>query len=119
MKAIRPRRAERETPRMQANREKRVDRIMRAVPEDGIVQPLEGLCLARASAPLERSLSVVKPSLWVLVQGSKEVLLGDSRYQYDPAHYLITPLELPCVSYVVTASPAQPWLGFRLDLRKC
>ena len=28
-------------------------------------------------------------SFCVIAQGSKEVLLGDERYRYDPAHYLI------------------------------
>jgi hypothetical protein len=29
----------------------------------------------------------------VIAQGSKEVLLGDSRYRYDPAHYLLATVE--------------------------
>jgi AraC-like DNA-binding protein len=105
-----------ETPRMQANRDELVERISRAVPKDGVVQPLEGFHLARVSVPLERSLSVVKPSFCLIAQGSKAILLGASRYQYDPAHYLIATLELPRVSYVVEASPARPYLSFRLDL---
>ena len=51
----------REAARMQANREELVERITRAVPEDGVVQVLEGLFLARASSPLGLIYSVVKP----------------------------------------------------------
>src|SRR5512133_747995 len=38
----------RQAARMQANREELVERITRAVPQDGVVQVLEGLFLARA-----------------------------------------------------------------------
>lgn len=108
--------AEREAQRMQANREELAERIARAVPQDGSVQPLAGLFLARASTPLQRVLSVVKPSFCVIAQGSKEILLGDSRYQYDLSHYLIATLELPRVSHILEASPERPYLSFRLEL---
>jgi AraC-like DNA-binding protein len=106
----------REAQRMQANREELVERIVRAVPKDGPAQPLEGLHLYRASVPLEPVHSVVKPSFCVIAQGSKEVLLGDSRYRYDPNHYLIFTVELPRVSQILEASKEQPYLSFRLDL---
>lgn len=110
------RQAEHEAERMQANREELVERIQRAVPHDGVAEPLEGVFLARASTPLEPLHSVVKPSFCVVAQGSKEVLLGDSRYLYDPAHYLIHTVELPRVSQVLEASPERPYLSFRLEL---
>jgi len=106
----------REAARMQSNRKELVERILRAVPEDGPAQPLEGVHLYRSSLPLDQVHSVVKPSFCVIAQGSKEVLLGDSRYRYDPSHYLITTIELPRVSHVIEASPEQPYLSFRLDL---
>jgi AraC-like DNA-binding protein len=115
-KAGRNQEATREAARVQANREELIQRILRAVPEDGVVQPLGGLFLARASRPLERVHSVVKPSFCVIAQGSKEILLGNSRYQYDPDHYLIATLELPRVSQVLEASPERPYLSFRLEL---
>jgi AraC-like DNA-binding protein len=59
---------------------------------------------------------VLKPSLCVIAQGSKEVLLGDSRYRYDPSHYLLATIELPRVSQVLEASPERPYLSLRLEL---
>ena len=96
----------RELERLRANQEELVERITRAVPTDGGAEPLAGLHLYRASVPLEPVHSVVKPSFCVIAQGSKEVLLGDSRYQYDAATYLLTTVELPRVSQVLEASPA-------------
>jgi len=108
--------AEREAQRLQANREELVERIARAVREDGTVQPLLGLYLSRCSVPLEPLHSVLEPSVCVIAQGSKEVLLGDSRYRYDSSHYLLATVELPRVSQVLEASPEQPYLALRLSL---
>jgi len=108
--------AEREVLRVQANREELVERIEQAVREDGTIQSLRGLYLSRVSFPLKPLYSVLKPSLCVIAQGSKEVLLGDSRYRYDPSHYLLATIELPRVSQVLEASPERPYLSLRLEL---
>ncbi len=93
-----------------------MERIGRAVPEDGGEEPLPGVHLARSSLSLQPVHSVVEPSICVIAQGSKEVLLGASRYCYDPAHYLLTTVALPRVSQILSASKAQPYLSLRLDL---
>ena len=87
-----------------------------AVREDGTVEPLKGLLLHRASFPKEPLHSVYTPVFCVIAQGSKEVFLGEERYVYDPAHYLIVTAELPIVSHVFEASQERPYLSFRLEL---
>ncbi len=108
--------AAREAARMQANREELVERITRAVPEDGVVQGLEGVFLARASLPMGLIHGVIRPCFCVIAQGSKEILLGDSRYRYDPDHYLIATLEMPSISQILEARPERPYLSIRIDL---
>jgi len=92
------------------------ERIARALPEDGAAEPLPGLHLFRSSTPTEPLHGVTRPSLCVIAQGSKEVLLGDSLYRYDPAHYLLATVALPVVGQVVEASAEQPYLSLRLEL---
>ena len=92
----------------QAYHEELLERIGRAVSEDGVEEPLSGLHLARCSAPLQPVHSVVDPSICVIAQGSKEVLLGESRYWYDPSHYLLTTVELPRVSQVLSLRRSTP-----------
>ncbi len=101
---------------LHANREELVERIGRAIRDDGTTQPLPGLYLSRASVPLKPVHSVLEPSVCVIAQGSKEVLLGESRYRYDPSQYLLTTLDLPRVSQVLEASKEQPYLSLRLEL---
>jgi AraC-like DNA-binding protein len=106
----------REALRMQAQREELVERIARAICEDGTVQPFKGLHLFRHSVPLGPIYSVFEPSLCVVAQGSKEFLLGGNRYRYDPAHYLLTTVDLPYVGQILEASPERPLLSLRLIL---
>ena len=101
---------------MQANREELVERIARTMRQDGTAQPLQGLHLYRHSLPLEQVYSVVEPSLCVVAQGSKEFLLGESRYRYDPLHYLLVTVDLPNVGQVLEASQERPFLSLRLEL---
>jgi AraC-like DNA-binding protein len=106
----------REMQRLQANREELVERVSRVLREDGTVQPLPGLRLARSSSPTVPLHGVSTPSVCMIAQGGKEVLLGESRYRYDPLHYLLATIELPSVSQVVEASKERPYLSLRLDL---
>jgi AraC-like DNA-binding protein len=116
MDSMNPQQVEREAHRAQANRDELVERIARAIREDGRVEPLKGLRLHRASSPTESVHGMSGPAFCVIAQGSKEVLLGDTRYQYDPAHYLLATVELPVVSQVIEASQERPYLSLRLKL---
>ncbi len=110
------RQPERAVQRVQANREELVERLARAIREDGTAEPLEGLRLRRASSPTEVGHGTSYPSFCVIAQGSKEILLGDNRYRYDPAHYLITTAALPITSRITEASEERPYLGLVLRL---
>ena len=102
--------------RTQASRDELVERLARVVHTDGTAAPLEGVQLRRASTPTELGHGVSYPAFCVIAQGSKEVLLGDNRYQYDPAHYLIATATLPIASRITEASPETPYLSFILRL---
>ncbi|GLX65834.1 AraC family transcriptional regulator [Paenibacillus glycanilyticus] len=58
---------------------------------------------------------VYKPSLCLVVQGAKEVWLGEERYKYSPTDYLVSSVHLPVTSQVTEATPDVPYLGFKLE----
>lgn len=116
MDAISLDQVEREAYQAQANRNELVERISRAVPEDGRVEPLKGLYLQRCSSPTELVHGLSDLAFCVIAQGSKEVFLGRQRYRYDPAHYLLATAELPIVGHVIEASRGRPYLSLRLHL---
>lgn len=91
------------------------NRISRALPHDGELEPQPGVHFRRNSTR-ERVHGVCEPSLCVIAQGSKEILLGDETFRYDPGKYLISTVDLPLTGQVVDASPESPYLGFRLTL---
>ena len=105
-----------ETQRAQADRAELAARIARVIRDDGRVEPLKGLYLARSSSRRGPVYGVSEPSFCMIAQGSKEVFLGEDRYQYDPAHYLLTTVELPTISQILEASKEQPYLSIRLHL---
>src|ERR1043165_8554902 len=108
--------SEREAQRVQANREELIERLMQVLPNDGTADPLEGLLLNRASTPSRLEHSVFFPAFCVIAQGRKEILLGENRYWYEPAQYLIATAELPIASRITEASPERPYLNVILKL---
>lgn len=116
MDTLRYKKAERNALHLQLYREELAERIGQATTSDGEIQPLEGVYLARLSAPMDKVYSVLEPSLCIIAQGSKVVFIGDRRYQYDPFNYLLTTIELPRISHVVEASRETPYLSLRLEL---
>lgn len=107
---------DREAELMQANHEELVERIGRAMREDGTTQQLPGLYLYRRSSPLQLLHGVSEPSVAVIAQGSKEVLLSENRYRYGPSQYLLATVELPTIRRVLEASKERPYLSLRLEL---
>ena len=108
--------AKREAQRMQISREELIERMARAIPDNGVLDVSAGFFLARSNQPTEQLHSVFKPAFCVISQGSKQVLLGEEVFRYDPGHYLISTVDLPIVSQVVEATKERPYLSFRLNL---
>src|SRR3989442_15887180 len=84
--------------------------------KDGTTRPPQGLHLYRRSSPLQLLHGVSEPSVAVIAQGSKEVLLGENRYRYGPPQYLLATVELPTIRRVLEASKERPYLSLRLSL---
>ena len=108
--------SERDARRMRADQEELAERIARATPSEGTVEVQPGLHFRRCSRPTERLHSFTKPSFCVIAQGSKELVVGDDHFRYDPAHYMVSTVELPMIGQIVEASPERPYLGFWLVL---
>ncbi|WP_170314881.1 AraC family transcriptional regulator [Saccharibacillus brassicae] len=58
--------------------------------------------------------SLYRPSLCIIAQGAKQVMLGSETYTYDPSTYLATSVELPIQGRVIEASGVQPYLSVQL-----
>ena len=110
------RESKRDKERIKSNREELVERIGRALPEDGLFEAFPGFFLARSSRPTGSVNDVYQPAFCFVAQGAKQVLLGEEVFRYDPLNYMIFTVDLPLTFQVVEASEERPYLGFRLDL---
>jgi hypothetical protein len=75
-----------------------------------------GLRLYRRTAPTVPNPSTYEPSLLVIAQGRIRVDLGKASYVFGRSRFLLTSLELPAVSQVITASEESPYLALFLKL---
>lgn len=73
------------------------------------------LHVIRLDGPSELIHVVHRPALCLIVQGRKEVGLGDERFLYDPLNYLVVSVTLPVSGRVIEASPEAPYFCVRLD----
>lgn len=73
-----------------------------------------GLSLFRRIETSDPLTGMYEPSVCLIAQGAKRVLLGDDTYEYDTDHYLFSGLHLPVVAQVIEASREKPYLGLRL-----
>jgi AraC-like DNA-binding protein len=60
--------------------------------------------------------SVYQPSICVIVQGAKQVLLEEEIYRYAPPQFLAVSVDLPLVGQVIEASADKPYLCLAIEL---
>jgi AraC-like DNA-binding protein len=91
----------------------------RTVGNTDSVTPISGLAFFRREEPMPPSICLVEPSVVLVVQGEKQMLVGGEAFPYDVNRFLITSLDLPANSQIIAASPDKPCLGLvlKLDLR--
>lgn len=77
---------------------------------------IPGLSLFRRDELTGPISGMYEPSICVVAQGAKRVLLGKETYIYDAHHYLITSVHLPTIVQIIDASREKPYLGLRLKL---
>jgi AraC-like DNA-binding protein len=77
------------------------------------------LSVYRRNAPAPPITCIVEPSVVLVVQGAKEMVIGSEVFPYDTSRFLVTSLNIPANSAVTMASEQAPCLGlvFKLDLR--
>jgi AraC-like DNA-binding protein len=70
----------------------------------------------RYSHPTEPAYFLQEPAVYVVVQGRKQVTVGDDTYVYDRSQYLAVSVDLPAVGNVFEATPEEPYLCMTLTV---
>lgn len=91
--------------------------VGRLVAADGVHETaIPRLALIRSCQPTEPLHVLHEPALCIIVQGRKQVMLGNQVYRYDRSQYLVVSVDLPVIGQVVEATAERPYLCVRLNL---
>lgn len=82
----------------------------------GTSEPVDGVFLSREARPGPPQLSTTGTGFALIVQGAKQLTLGEQIIDYGPGEYLVTSVDLPVVGRFTSASPDEPALGFGMTL---
>jgi AraC-like DNA-binding protein len=82
----------------------------------GRAEIFPGLSLFVARSVTCPTSTVYRPMLCLVLQGAKQVMIGDRLLRYDPASYFIASLELPVSGQIVEASADRPYVCVSLAL---
>jgi len=87
-------------------------------PHDGSfelrVTGLHASRFSRVNTECVHAISV--PSLCIVAQGAKTVIVGQEYFEYDGTRMIVFSVALPVVAQITQASHAAPYLSLRLDL---
>ncbi|UXH79030.1 AraC family transcriptional regulator [Roseateles amylovorans] len=89
----------------------------RHAPRDGVWSTaFPRLWTIRMGSPGVELIHAMQPAaLCLVVQGAKEIQLGDERLSYDASQFMVFTTDLPVAGRVFQASPERPYLCLRLD----
>lgn len=74
------------------------------------------LSFIRIAHPTEMGRGMLEPSLCLVLQGSKKILIGDQITHYGVGSYVLSAIDLPVSGQVLDATPEAPYLGLRIAL---
>ncbi|MBE0598990.1 MAG: AraC family transcriptional regulator [Desulfuromonadales bacterium] len=77
---------------------------------------IPALSVHRWEGPTEPASYMLGPSVCLIGQGAKRVMLEEDVYPYDAYHFLVTSVDLPVVAQITEASREKPYLGLTLVL---
>lgn len=98
-------------------RQQMLQPVLAVLPTTGVNETLiPGLRLFRSNTPTAATPTLYEPTLCLLLQGSKQLLLGDELLHYQELQYLLVPVLLPVSGKIVKASEQAPYLGIALSL---
>ncbi len=78
--------------------------------------PIQDLLFFRRDEPTAPDYCLIEPSVVLVVQGAKQIVIGSDAFPYNTSNFLITSLDLPASSQVVEASAEAPCLGLVLKM---
>jgi len=102
--------------RMQEQIERLRAQVLRHAGQGTVETAIAGVAITLARQPTQPSIGVFQPRVCLVLQGAKEVTIGERRLRYDPNNYFIASLEVPASGCVIEASARHPYIGLSMAL---
>ena len=83
---------------------------------DDLPTGLPWVGLVRRATPTAVGRGMLQPSVCLMVQGDKEMLVGERVLRYGPGDYVQAAMPMPVSGRILQASDAKPYYGVRIDL---
>ncbi|EHU1702783.1 AraC family transcriptional regulator [Acinetobacter baumannii] len=104
-----------------AERSKNIDQLIQKVSHLAEIEGdhqsvISGLSFHNRISPTESANCIYSLGLGIVLQGQKEVIIGDNVYQCHDGHSMLTTIDLPVISHVTEASLKKPFLSLLLLL---
>lgn len=104
-----------------AQRSKNIDQLIQKVSHFAEIEGEHESIISELSfhsriSPTESTHCIYSLGLGLVLQGQKEVIIGDKVYQCHEGHSMLTTIDLPVTSHVVEASLKKPFLALLLLL---
>ncbi len=78
---------------------------------------LPELSVIRRDKTTEATPGMYSPAVCFVLQGEKDVWVGNKVYRYNRTNYLVSCLDIPAIAQVVVASSRQPFVCLKLELQ--
>ncbi|WP_404339682.1 AraC family transcriptional regulator N-terminal domain-containing protein [Pseudoalteromonas mariniglutinosa] len=77
---------------------------------------IAGVNCIKFDTTIEKFSGVYHPSLCIIVQGKKRVLLENEIFQYQPSEFLVASVDLPVIGQIIEATKDKPYLCLQIEL---
>lgn len=92
------------------------EKVMRHAVSPYYETPIPRVILSSLNAPNCGNATVYEPVTCLILQGTKQVTIGDTVLRYDASSYFLASLDLPAVGRVVEATADKPYVAAALRI---
>lgn len=86
--------------------------------EDLTQTAIADISLMHRSNPSQARPIIYRPAVCFMLQGAKELLVGNTKVTYEQMNYLLIPVMLPVSGRVSQASPDTPYVGLSFNFHR-
>lgn len=105
-----------EEPEVKALRERLIERVRNAVKGDTPVDQIPGLHLSYVEQAQTVSNCFYVLSVGLILQGTKNLVIGDKSYRYGTGSMIVTSVDMPTSYELVGVKPSNPFVSLSLRL---